>query len=122
MLGITRDEFIKLIPERDRSLFSNVDKDFNVYCSKEGNFCVVLMEACQRTLKYVGVAKRNPCDKDCSDTGMRIAAIRALKLFVGKDPGYSRQRPVSKKGARVASRVAYMDKVFDKLANDDYSD
>lgn len=119
MLRLTKEEFDKLIPGRDSNLLKMMGP-FTAYWAPVGNFSVVLIE--NLGLRYVGVSKRNPCDKDSNETGIKIAAIRALKSAVGVDPGYSRQRPVSKHGARVASRVAYLDKIIDNIANNDYSD
>lgn len=117
MLKITKEKFNELIPERDKWLIPD-PADFDAYVEHVGNFTVVLIVGKNFYAWAVGVSKRNPCDKDSFDIGISIAAIRALKTFRGKDPGYSRQRPVSKKDAKVASNVAFAEKLIDEARRD----
>jgi hypothetical protein len=97
---IDRAAFIGCLPVRERP--KDVKSDYKVFSdmSDLGNFSVVVIQT--KSGLFAGVSKRNPTDKP-SETGVCVAAVRAWRSFQDKDPGYNRQRPVSKKEAKYAS-------------------
>jgi hypothetical protein len=91
---IPKEIFMEYIPERERNLG---DTDFKVFANALGNFTVCILQT-KKGMLAAGVSKRNPCDRSNS-TGFGVAAVRAWRDYQGKDPGYSRQHPVSRKQA-----------------------
>jgi hypothetical protein len=67
---------------------------------------------------YAGVSKRNPIDGPRIETGLDIACTRAYLAITGAEPGYNRQRPVSKRAAKLASNTACLEALFDGLAEE----
>ena len=104
--------FFDILPERERPL-TKMTKKFNAYMGDGGNFTFVLIVSNGKY--YIGATKRNPIDKEAGNVGLRVAAIRAFRDMNGEDPGYNRQRPESKKAAKMASNYAFVDKVFDRM-------
>lgn len=96
-------DLIALLPARERNGKGRPCK-FEAWTGTAGNFTFVLIE--NQGGKYIGVSKRNPVDKDAGTTGLQIAVVRAYRSMKGlpdEDVGYCRQRPVTRKQARVAS-------------------
>ena len=91
---ITEEEFRDLLPERINNRIprrtSQTSYVQEYFYGHLGNFTVFVIRDSSGRI-YAGVAKRNPCDKESNDTGLTIAATRAYKEFIGKDPGYCRQ-------------------------------
>jgi hypothetical protein len=84
-----------------REVTETINKNFKVFADSElGNFTVVVIQA--KDGLFAGVSKRNPGDKP-SEAGVCIAAVRAWRSYQGRDSGYNRQRPVSKKEAKRAA-------------------
>lgn len=110
MREVSKEDFINILPERERRGF--LDIGFKAYVEKVGNFTVVAINQAGRM--YCGVSKRNPTDLE-SDTGERVASVRAFRAMRGQDQGYNRQRPVSKRDAR---RAAARDMVRNALERD----
>jgi hypothetical protein len=100
--------FRKLLPDREvGNLFrvSPIIKNFTAFKETLGNFTIVVVKVDKGM--FAGVSKRNPVDVDANGTGLRIAAVRAWRSMWGEDPGYLRQRPVSKRDAKLASNVSF---------------
>ena len=91
---ISKDVFFEYIPERERNLGDN---KFRVFANALGNFTVCIIVTEKGSIA-AGCSKRNPGDRQ-SVTGFGVAATRAWRDYWGKDPGYSRQRPTSRKQA-----------------------
>jgi hypothetical protein len=96
---MNRDDFLALLPERER-MHRDVDlkdKTFDIHYGVLGNFTIfVILDA--KGL-WPGVSKRMPTDVS-SNAGILTAAVRAWRLWRGRSPGYSRPRPISKRGAK----------------------
>lgn len=106
---IDKDKFLDCLPERDVFLAAG-EHAFDVFIDSLGNFSVVVIRSRTGQL-FAGVSKRNPCDRP-GEVGFCVAAVRAWRSFQGRDPGYCRQRPVSKKEAK---QISARDLVFNAL-------
>jgi len=107
---------VGLLSIREQQAYKPVK--FDAYMGTAGNFTVVLIEKGKE--RFIGVAKRNPGDKDNGSTGLQIAgtrAYRAMRGFAQDSQGYSRQRPVSKKEAKMAAIRDILVNSYDKHAN-----
>jgi hypothetical protein len=111
---VDKIKFLECIPSRESNF--SAPTGFDVFTEDCGNFTVVVVSS-KNLGMAVGVAKRNPSDIP-SEAGFCIAAVRAWRDFSGKDPGYSRQRPVSKREAKLISVANRVEKVLDDLGID----
>lgn len=104
---LSKDVFVALLPERERDLARvSTHETFSEFL---GNFTVVVIRGTFNS--WAGVSKRNPIDSD-NCAGLRIAAVRAWRNRVERDPGYSRQRLVTKREAKRASMNDIIDNVL----------
>lgn len=114
---ISEQQFVKCLPERERPLGSSLAFPAGLtFLAEEdlGNFSVVVIRSRTGHL-FAGVSKRNPCDRR-SEVGLCVAAVRALRALQGRDPGYCRQRPVSKREAKM---ISAHDRVINALDRND---
>jgi hypothetical protein len=107
---IDKATFAGCLPARECT--DALNKGFKVFADSElGNFTVVVIQA--KDGLFAGVSKRNPSDKP-SETGVCVASVRAWRSFQGRDSGYNRQRPVSKKEAKLAAIRDILTNAYDR--------
>ena len=97
------------LPERYQKNWKSGLK-FDAFYGAIGNFTIVIIEKGKE--RFVGIAKRNPDDRENPSVGLCIAATRAYKALIGideEDAGYCRQRPVSKREARINAAMALIE-------------
>ena len=59
--------------------------DVGVY--RQGNFSLALLFGSDGAVRSFGIAKRNVCDQEQYNNGMRLAIARALRRLRGGDEG-----------------------------------
>lgn len=119
MYKFSEEEFFLHIPARERCSATVTFKAMGItgaFYGYAGNFTVVLLERSIGPGKFIGVAKRNPVDIYKGEVALDIACVRALRALNNEDPGYERQRPVSKREAKMASNIACLTEVFNAVA------
>jgi hypothetical protein len=107
LVKIEKEVFCELLPYRLAGWELVKRSKFSAFGGTLGNFTVIIVK--NKVGIYAGVSKRNPQDKDSNNTGLRIAAVRAWRSVCGEDPGYERQRPVSKREAKYHSAIALVE-------------
>jgi hypothetical protein len=114
---IPQEDFLVAIPTREQEDgFNKPITSARFYTGDLGPFTVVVI-ADKKSIS-AGIAKRNPCDRPNPETGFAIAAVRAFRDFQGKNPGYSRQHPISKSEAKRISVLSKVGDVLDALGID----
>jgi|WetSurMetagenome_2_1015567.scaffolds.fasta_scaffold774966_2 hypothetical protein len=113
---IPQEDFLVAIPAREQEDgFNKPLTAARFYTGDLGPFTVVVI-ADKKSI-HAGIAKRNPCDRPNPETGFAIAAVRAFRDFQGKNPGYSRQHPVSRSQAKRIAIDAAVNEVLDELGD-----